>query len=487
MSEKNVNLTAEENAGAGQPNESFIARTSGITMKDKIGYAMGDFASLLVFGLVQSVLQKYYTDVLQISIVSVLIMFVVARVWDAINDPLWGRIIDSAQRKEDGRYRRWLKIFAVPVALAAVLMFVKIPGMSTTGKFIWATVTYILFGMLYTCINIPYGSLATVITSDDKERSSLSVFRSIGSTFGAMPAMALISLCYVTTDGVKTMSYTKIMIGVIVIAALAVVGYFITYKLTKERVKTAPKPKKEKGETWRVIKALFTSRPFVAVCIASLLFLAAQMFQMSYNSYLFDYYFNTPGLTMLPTVCQYLPVAVVMFFATKLGNKFGRREICAWGMLLAGISFLILFLLHTTSPWIYIAMCLVNGIGNAFLFLLIWALANDAIDYNEVHKDIHDEATSYSFYSFMRKLGQSVAAILVNSALLAIGYKDNVLNADNITDATLKGMYAQSTLIPAILYILVFVILLFVYPLGKKQIEELKVKKEEMLAKRHQE
>ena len=482
MSEEKVNVTEK---GAGAPNESFIARTSGITMKDKIGYAMGDFASLLVFGLVQSVLQKYYTDVLQISIVSVLIMFVVARVWDAINDPLWGRIIDGAKRKEDGRYRRWLKIFAIPVALAAVLMFVRIPGMSETGNFIWATVTYILFGMIYTCINIPYGSLATVITSDDKERSSLSVFRSIGSTFGAMPAMALASFCYVTRDGVKSMSYTRIIIGVSVIAVLAVVGYFITYKLTKERVVTAPKPKKEKGETWRVIKALFTSRPFVAVCIASLLFLAAQMFQMSYNTYLFDYYFNNPSLTMLPTVCQYLPVAIVMFFATKLGNKFGRREICAYGMLLAGLSFLILFFLHTTSPWIYIAMCLVNGIGNAFLFLLIWALANDAIDYNEVHKDIHDEATSYSFYSFMRKLGQSVAAILVNSALLSIGYKDNVLNADNITDATLKSMYGQSTLIPAILYLLVFVILLFIYPLGKKQIEELKGRKEEMLAKKH--
>ena len=482
MSEEKVNVTEK---GAGAPNESFIARTSGITMKDKIGYAMGDFASLLVFGLVQSVLQKYYTDVLQISIVSVLIMFVVARVWDAINDPLWGRIIDGAKRKEDGRYRRWLKIFAIPVALAAVLMFVRIPGMSETGNFIWATITYILFGMLYTCINIPYGSLATVITSDDKERSSLSVFRSIGSTFGAMPAMALASFCYVTRDGVKSMSYTRIIIGVSVIAVLAVIGYFITYKLTKERVVTAPKPKKEKGETWRVIKALFTSRPFVAVCIASLLFLAAQMFQMSYNTYLFDYYFNNPGLTMLPTICQYLPVAIVMFFATKLGNKFGRREICAYGMLLAGLSFLILFFLHTTSPWIYIAMCLVNGIGNAFLFLLIWALANDAIDYNEVHKDIHDEATSYSFYSFMRKLGQSVAAILVNSALLSIGYKDNVLNADNITDATLKSMYGQSTLIPAILYLLVFVILLFIYPLGKKQIEELKGRKEEMLAKKH--
>ena len=166
--------------------QSNISRTSGIKAKDKIGYLMGDFGSLCVFGLVQSVLQRYYTDILQINIVSIMTMMIVARIWDAINDPIWGRIIDSAQPKADGRYRRWIKIFAIPVAVSAVLMFVKIPGLTQGQYLAYAYVTYILFGMLYTCINIPYGSLAQVVTSSDKERSSLSVFRSVGSTFGAM-------------------------------------------------------------------------------------------------------------------------------------------------------------------------------------------------------------------------------------------------------------------------------------------------------------
>ncbi|MBQ7465916.1 MAG: MFS transporter, partial [Oscillospiraceae bacterium] len=164
---------------------SYISRTSGIKARDKIGYAMGDLASCLVFGLTQSVLNKYYTDVLELSVLSVMVMTIIARIWDAINDPLWGRIIDGARVRPDGRYRHWLKVFAVPVALSAILMFVKIPGLSGSGYLAYAYVTYILFGMLYTCINIPYGSMAQVITSDDKERSSLSVFRSIGSTFGA--------------------------------------------------------------------------------------------------------------------------------------------------------------------------------------------------------------------------------------------------------------------------------------------------------------
>lgn len=186
-------------------------------------------------------------------------------------------------------------------------MFVKIPGLSEGGYLAYAYVTYILFGMLYTGINIPYGSLAQVITSDDRERSSLSVFRSIGSTFGAMPAMLLISFCYVkNANGTSVMSYSKILTGAAIIAALSVAAYLLCYRWTTERVPTKPTPK-EKGQTWKVIKILLHSQPYMAVCLVGMLFLAAQMFSQSYNTYLFNYYFNAPSLSMMPTVCQYLP------------------------------------------------------------------------------------------------------------------------------------------------------------------------------------
>ena len=463
--------------------ESYISKTSGIKGKDKIGYALGDFGSCLLFGLVQSILQKYYTDVLQLSVVSIMVMMIIARIWDAINDPIWGGIIDKAPLHEDGRYRHWIKVFAIPVAVSAVLMFIKIPGLSQNGYLVYAYITYILFGMLYTCINIPYGSLAQVITSDDSERSSLSVFRSVGSTFGAMPAMVLISFCYVTVNGERHMSSTKTLIGSIIIAILAVIAFYFTYKLSKERVVTKPVPKSDAEKTFSTILKLFKSRPYVAVCVASMLFLAAQMFAQAYNSYLFDYYFEAPGLTMLPTVCQYLPVAVIMFFAGKMGNKFGRRDVCAYGILFAGVCYLLLYVLGVKNVWAFLAVCLASGIGSAFMFLLLWSLATDAIDYNEVKYGIHDEATSYACYTFMRKLGQTIEAILVNASLIRIGYTDNVLNTANINGATLKRMYSDSVLIPAILFILVFVFLKFIYPLGKKEIAQLQLEKEEMYKK----
>ena len=461
-----------------------ISETRGIKMRDKIGYAMGDVASLLVFGLTQSVLNKYYTDVLEISVLSVMIMTIIARIWDAINDPIWGRLIDGAKVKSDGRYRRWIKIFAAPVALAAVLMFADVRGFSAGGKLAFIYVTYILFGMLYTCINIPYGSLAQVITSDDKERSSLSVFRSIGSTFGAMPAMVLASICYVKlADGTKQMSYQKVFIGVVVIAALSVLAYLLCYAWSKERVASRPDPR-EKGQTIKVVKTLLKSRPFMAVSLASMLFLAAQMFGQGYNSYLFDHYFNKQGLTMLPTVFQYLPVAVIMFFATRMGNKFGRREVCSYGILLAAAFYLLLFVLAlfgVTNVWLYLAACLASGVGTAFIFLLIWVMAGDAIDYNRVTYGLNDEATSYAFYSFMRKLGQTVATILINVPLLRIGYDGSNLKTEGLTPEKLQSMYNSSVMIPAVLFLLVFLILRFAYPLNKKAVEELQVQKAEIL------
>ena len=466
--------------------QSYISRTSGIKAKDKIGYAMGDLASCLVFGLTQSVLNKYYTDVLEISVLSVMIMTIVARIWDAINDPIWGRIIDGAKPAKDGRYRRFIKSFAIPVAGAAVLMFLDVRGFSSAGRLVWIYVTYILFGMLYTCINIPYGSLAQVITSDDKERSALSVFRSIGSTFGAMPAMVLASICYVTlADGTKQMSQSKVFFGALVIAVLSVIAFLLCYAWSKERVESKPAPRK-KGETGRVIKVLLKSKPFMAVSLASMLFLAAQMFGQGYNTYLFHYYFGKPGLTMLPTVFQYLPVAVVMFFATKLGNKFGRKEVCSYGILLAAVFYLALFvlaLLGISSVWLYLAACLMSGIGTAFIFLLIWALANDAIDYNKVTYGLNDEATSYAFYSFMRKLGQTVATILINVPLLRIGYNGSQLKTEGLSDAALKSMYNSSVMIPAVLFLLVFLILRFMDPLSKKEVAALQVKKDKVLGK----
>jgi len=230
------------------------------------------------------------------------------------------------------------------------------------------------------------------------------------------------------------------------------------------------------GETFKLFGQLFKSRPFWVLCVVGMCFLASQMFSQSYYTYLFHYYFKAPGLSFFPTVCQYLPVAVIMLFAGKLAQKFGKKELCALGMLLAGVAFLVLYFLQTESAVVFLIFCFISGIGNAFLFLLVWALTADAIDYNAVHLNIHDDATSYSLYNFSRKLGQTVAAILINSSLMKIGYE-----ANNVSQTALAKMYNDSVLIPAVLFLICFVLLWFVYPLSRKKLDELQVEKEAML------
>ncbi|MDO4732852.1 MAG: glycoside-pentoside-hexuronide (GPH):cation symporter [Bacillota bacterium] len=452
---------------------------SGIGWKDKFGYGMGEVASGVTFGLVQSVLQKYYTDILGIGVISVMLLFVLARFWDAANDTICGHIVARLKPDESGRYRRWFKWFAVPLAASTVLMFVKLPGLSSTAYFIYACVTYVLFGMIYTCLNVPYGSLAQAITIDSNERASLSVARSVGGVFGAIPALILISFCYTTNaDGSKQMSYPIIIGGVVAISLLSLVCYVILYRGTRERNITHYEDKAgQKGIFGRSVKALLTNKAFmVAACIA-MLYLASQQFSMSYSTYLFQYYFDAPGLTMLPTVFAYLPVAVMMFCATRLGNKYGRRELCSYGLLVAGLGNFILYFIHTDNVWLYIAVLLLSGIGTTFIYLLIWSIASDAIDHVYLKSGV-EEAYAYSFFSFMRKLGHCVAAVCVNMALWKIGYEGNVLNAANITDSTLVEMYTYSVLVPALLYFATFILLRFVYPLGKQAVEQQQKEKE---------
>ena len=290
--------------------------------------------------------------------------------------------------------------------------------------------------------------------------------------------------------GQKLSVKITLIYAAMLIAVLCVVAYLLCYSWSKERVESKPAPR-QKGETLRVIKILLKSRPFMAISLASMLFLAAQMFGQGYNAYLFDHYFGMPSMTMLPTVFQYLPVAVVMFFATKLGNRFGRREITSYGILLAAVFYIVLlvasfFVPKSVQLWLYLLACLMSGIGTSFIFLLIWVMATDAIDYNKVTFGLNDEATSYAFYSFMRKLGQTVATILINVPLLQIGYNGSQLKTEGLSDAALQNMYNSSVIIPAVLFLLVFVILRFVYPLSKKKVEQLQEQKNKTMAAQEQ-
>ncbi len=490
----------EENKAAGN---SYISRTSGLKGKDYFGYALVDLGGCLVFSLVTTLLQKFYTDIFALSPLFIMIMFVAARIWDAVNDPIMCRIPDIRKPGKRGRYRPWILYPALPLTLSAVLMLVRWPGLgaeTVTATCVYAAVTYVLFGMCYTVLQIPYGSLASVVTTDEKERSKLSIFRSAGAAIGSIPVLLIASFAYekrVDAAGnailgengrpLQDMVYKPVLLGVIAMAVLSLIVLIVSFTMNKERV-VSEKPKENRAKGREVIRLLFKNKAFVAVSVAGMLLLAGQMFTQSFYTYLFDDYFGANWMNLASQACTYAPMLIAMFLTPKLARKFGKKELCAGGILLAAVANLALFFLKGVDPGKlivpFLLLCFISGFGLVFIVLQIWALATDAIDDIQVRTGIRDEGTAYSFFMFFRKMGQAISAVIVNGSLLAMNYKYEKGAVQ--TMGNLKIMYNLATLIPAILFGLMALVLIFWYPLTKEKVGELQAEKEEMLRRDHE-
>ena len=469
-----------------QDQQTYIARSSGLRTKDYIAYALGDTGCCLVFGLVTTLLQRYYTDVLLLDPLYIMLMFVVARIWDALNDPIMGRVCDLIKPSKWGRYRPWFLYGALPLALSSVLMFVKWKGFGETsgsvGVSAYAAVTYLLFGMSYTVIQIPYGSLASVVTLDDKERSKLSIWRSVGAALGSIPVMVITMVAF-TTDGVD---YTALIIGVVIMAVASLIMMLLAFAGNKERVQTTPSA--QKGATLRAFRTLFASRSMVAVSLSSMLIFAGQMFMQSFYSYLINYYFGKGGYwTAMPTILTYVPMGILMFFTPSLVRRFGKKEISAWGMVIAAVANLLMVALllmdrGDLTLYLFMILCLLSGVGMNFFVLQVWAMCTDAIDEIEVRTGTRDDGTAYAFFMFFRKFGQVISAIAVNGALLGMGYFSTVSSGSFVfSDSQLRLMFILATLIPAVMFGIMAVILFVWFPLSKQRVADLQVDKENRL------
>ena len=201
--------------------------------RDKIGYMFGDLGNTMFFGFIGSYLMLFYTDIVGISAAAVGTLLLVARIWDAINDPMIGTFIDSRPGSKKGKFKPYLWYFAIPVIISGILCFTTPSGASQGVKLAYAYVTYILFGMMYTCINIPYGSLSSVMTNDPVERTALSTFRSVGSLIGNLIIMAIVPVLVFTN---KVPTEKGFFVAAIVMGIIGLISYKSAHSLVTERI-----------------------------------------------------------------------------------------------------------------------------------------------------------------------------------------------------------------------------------------------------------
>ncbi|MCQ2792594.1 MAG: MFS transporter, partial [Bacilli bacterium] len=317
-----------------------IAEHSGIKWKDILFYCFGDFGNCLIFACANVLLNKYYTSCLMFNPAYIIIIFAIARVWDALNDPIMGRIADRMKPNKHGKFKRWFLYVSVPYAIATILMFCQngpaaVESMTAAPwQYVLAGFTYILFGMCMTAIQIPYGSLASVVTLDSKERSKLSIARGIAGNLGGLPVLAVKALAFKTdeTTGGSVVDFKPLIIGVAVLAVFAIVFMLLCYKGSKERWIPEPTPK-EKGAFKKAIGRITHSRSMLAICVISVIVAGGDMFKGVITPFISADFFGYDGvMTILPDLLNGVGIAVTMFLVPVVSKRMGKKESAAAGL-----------------------------------------------------------------------------------------------------------------------------------------------------------
>ncbi|MCM3768239.1 MFS transporter [Neobacillus niacini] len=434
--------------------------------RDKFGYLFGDFGNDFFFMLVLAFLMVFYTDVLHLDPKAVGLLFVVARLWDAFADMAWGRFIDTRKTGKNGKFRPWILRMSFPLVITGVLMFAYIPGMSHGFYLAYAYVTYIVWGTLYSTVNIPYGSMASVMSADPVERTALSSWRTVGSQLAGL-VINVVGPIILFVDNKAVPS--RFFMAALIFGLLAIACYIACYRMTTERiiVNEKAKSKVKKGAT---LKGLVKNKPLIFFLAASLIFMVNLMLIGAVNVYLFKDYFGTAKALSFVGLIQSAAVFVMAPFIHKLVKKFGKKELVSVSILVAGLVYVALYLLPNLSATQFTALLAIAMLGYGTFNLVIWAFVTDIIDYHEYLTGLREDGTIYAIYSMARKIGQAVAGGVGAAAIAAVGYNSQL---EVQTAETLRGIHMVGTLIPAIVFLSVFVIITFLYPLNKKRTEQL--------------
>ncbi|MCC8130494.1 MAG: MFS transporter [Ruminococcus sp.] len=443
-------------------------------VRDLLCYASGDVANDFTFMLMSTWMLKFYTDIMGVSGVLVGGVMAAARILDAFTDIGMGTLVDGTDpaKSRFGKFRIWMLRGCIPCVVLAILVFAGgfIADAAMWLKILWMMVTYLLWGSIfYTCVNIPYGSMASSITDDPNQRTQLSSARSIDAIVANLGIGVAGPLLVYNSESELVAS--KVLVFAICCGLCALCFYAIcifgsvdrVYTPPKKRVAKADRAPDEKG----IVQTLLTDKSLILLIIGAIFMLMTQMTQQSMAGYVFpNYYQNTTAQSVASMIGCVLMIAIAAV-APAIAKRFGKRELGFVSMFAGAVVYLVAFIIRPDNVWVYIAIQMLAYIALGAFSAVSFAMIIDVIDNAEVKSGKRDDGKYYGVYSFARKLGQAAASLLSGGMLTLIGYEA----ATQFEESVVNGIYNIATLVPAIGFA-ISGLFLVLYPLKKKIVDE---------------
>ena len=441
--------------------------TNKLSKMTLFAYGCGDFASNLCWTFIGSYLSVFYTDVVGMAPALASAIMLIAKIWDGVNDPMFGAIAERTRTKK-GRFRPYIFYGAPFLAVFSVLAFTTF-GVGNAA-IIWAAITYIGCGMLYTVVNLSYGSLSTVMTTDAEDINRLNSYRMMGTNLSAVLLNAVTApLLLKFSGGADTYTagaYTKVAI---LFAICALPLFYFVYAKCKETIQ--PLVNAVKVPISHSIKSVLTNKPLMLIFFIQLLAMTAffgrmgvVIYYLIYNVHRFDL---IAAFMSLPSLFTVIGIFLTMRYTVKIGKK----KMARIGYIGAGVALILIYFVGSTMGYhnitLLLALHCVYGFF-CFSFPIPMAMVPDAINYEEDQRGVRSDGISYATVSLSTKFG---SAFGVSGALLIMGTTGYVANVQQTAEA-MNGINLTTNLIFGIMF-LCCLIPLHLYPLDEKKSAEI--------------
>ena len=394
-------------------------------MRDSLAYAAGDFGCNMSFAL-KSTMAIFWTQFMHLDLYYAALL-VIVQVWDAINDPLIGSMVDADRRQyKRNKFLQYIWAGSIGLIVGGACCFLPFPNAPVWAKCIIFIAGYVIWDAFYTVANVPYGSLLSLISTEPADRASLSAWRSIGSLVGNMVPMVI--LPFLIYDANQNLMGERVFFVALLMGFLGFLCFQFMIKNTTIRVDTSITLNEEQPK-FNVIEAMGNfckNRPAVGATVAAVGMFIGMQGAATAVTVLFQSYFKNVQLSGLVSMFAMIPMIAFTPFARKMVTRFGKKEMARFGALISLIACAGLLVLPITPDGkgliIYIACQFVNSMGMGVYTLVSWAMMGDAIDYNEWKTGKREEGTVYALHSFFRKLAQGCGPALALVIMVALGY-----------------------------------------------------------------